>query len=431
MAGWTSAAEGFARQRHLPLLVVAVHRAGMPVFSTAAGANADQYHDVALDTVFRVASITKIVTAATILCLEREGLLQLDDPVAEYFPSFPSSITTIRDLLVHGSGLQREAPGETGWITGRFLLDGDLERAVVRAEHVLPRMSRWKYSNLGYNVLGFVARNVTAAPFEATAAAKVLDPLGMSTSTFAGDGDPVAGLTQGHRRRRQGGVEPDPWFFSRVPAPAGGLYSTARDLGRLAAFLTGALPGSIHDAVRTAMCRPVLAVDDNPTQAQGMGPLVIHGPRGARLGHAGGLTGYGSYLLAEPSTALSVVALTNLGDATGLFELCGGLLDEAGDLAASPVVRTRVPPPEGIGALVGRYWGDGTALVLSWDGDGMIAQWEAPDGMLSPAMPFDVEGPDLLRTKAGPFLGEMAVVERDDLGEVVRLRISGYVYERA
>jgi hypothetical protein len=124
------------------------------------------------------------------------------------------------------------------------------------------------------------------------------------------------------------------------------------------------------------------------------------------------------------------VALTNLGDPTGLAELCSGLLDEAGDLADSPVVGTRVPPPEEIRALVGRYWGDGTTLVLAWEGNGMIAQWEAPDGMLSPAMPFDVAGPDLLRSQAGPFLGEMAMVERDDVGKVVRLRISGYVYER-
>ncbi|MEA2497606.1 MAG: hypothetical protein QOH26_11, partial [Actinomycetota bacterium] len=107
---WNASAQTVQQESELPSLSVAIERPGEPVWAEAFG-TADRNGSVRAepDTLYRVASITKLFTATAIMLLVERGH-DLDRPVAEILPDLPSGRVTTRHLLCHGSGLQRETP---------------------------------------------------------------------------------------------------------------------------------------------------------------------------------------------------------------------------------------------------------------------------------------------------------------------------------
>jgi CubicO group peptidase (beta-lactamase class C family) len=97
----------------LPSLVAAVFRGGEVVWSDAVGlADAEEQIEATPDTQYAVASITKTFTAASVFQLRDEGKLELDEPLSRYLPEAAHGSPTLRRMLAHASGLQREPPGE-------------------------------------------------------------------------------------------------------------------------------------------------------------------------------------------------------------------------------------------------------------------------------------------------------------------------------
>ena len=157
------------------------------------------------DTLYRIASITKLFTATSILQLRDAGALQLDDPVTRHLPWFavPSRHAdappiTIRHLITHTSGLPREAAFPY-WTEGEFPTPERLREGLARQEAVLPTETRWKYSNLALALAGEVVAAASGEPYADYVAGHVLQPLGM-TSTLVGSPDPAdARLARGSR----------------------------------------------------------------------------------------------------------------------------------------------------------------------------------------------------------------------------------------
>jgi CubicO group peptidase (beta-lactamase class C family) len=289
------------------------------------------------DTVFRIASMTKSFTAATILLLRDEGRLRLDDPVGMHVAALrdwrpltaDAAPATIRDLLTMSAGLATDDPwGDRQQdlpidAFERLLAEGP---SLVRAPGVA-----FEYSNLGYGILGRVVTAVAGVEYGDAVRARLLGPLGMTASGFAEDVVPAARLAHGYVRRDDRLVREGRDRYGAL-ASMGGLFSSVRDLstwvtGWLDAFPArddpeGSQPlrrSSRREAQQIQRAIPPEVrpqASDAPPSVRGggygFGLEVGHDPDlGTFVGHAGGYPGFGSHMAWHPASGLGVVALGN------------------------------------------------------------------------------------------------------------------------
>ncbi len=209
------------------------------------------------DALFRIASMTKPITAIGIMILQEEGKLSVDDPVEKHLPEFrgqrivasrdgdsvtlkkPLRIITIRDLLTHTSGL----PG--GFPPGLADLYATRQRTLAEAVLVSSQQpldfepgSKWAYCNAGIDTLGRIIEVTSGQSFEEFLAARVFRPLGMNdTACFPTEQQTsrIAGLYDSKNGELVAANRPivGPATGAKHPIPAGGLYSTAADLAKL------------------------------------------------------------------------------------------------------------------------------------------------------------------------------------------------------
>ena len=191
------------RAGRLPSVSAAVFRGEELAWSEAIGlADVEQGVEASPDTQYAVASITKTFTAASILQLRDEGKLDLEDPLSKHLPEAAHGTLTLRRMLAHASGLQREPPGEI-WETLSFPDEEELLAGLEDAEQVLPPMAAWHYSNLAYALLGLVVARISGTPFREYVQVRLLGPVGLERTTWGpGDGRGAAVLRRALLRRR-------------------------------------------------------------------------------------------------------------------------------------------------------------------------------------------------------------------------------------
>jgi len=146
------------------------------------------------DTLFRCGSITKTFTATAIMQLRDDGKLGIDDSIVSHIPEFgavkarfsrPENVT-IRGLLTHTSGLMGEGPNN-GWEKLEFPPIEDMVAALVQTEIVIEPESQYKYSNLGFALLGEVISRVSGQQYADYIQRNLLEPLGMNASGVESD----------------------------------------------------------------------------------------------------------------------------------------------------------------------------------------------------------------------------------------------------
>ena len=203
------------------------------------------------DTVFRIASMTKSFTAATILLLRDEGRLRLDDPVAAYVPELAgwappttdADPVTIRQLLTMSAGLATDDPW--GDRQQGLPLDRFAELLAAGPTFVWPPGTAFDYSNLGYGILGRVITNVAGAEYREVVRDRLLVPLGMAATAYLEEEVPEARLAHGYVRRGEELVREgrDPYG---ALASMGGVFSSVRDLARWVGWVPGRVPGPLR-----------------------------------------------------------------------------------------------------------------------------------------------------------------------------------------
>lgn len=209
------------------------------------------------DSLFRIASMTKPITALGIMALVDDGKLPVDDPVEKYLPEFkgqmlvasrspeqvvlkkPVRPITLKDLLTHTSGLPSGFP--------QGLADLYVRRQLTLAEGVLVSSqqpldfepgSKWSYCNAGIDTLGRVIEVISGQSYESFLTERFFEPLGMSdTHVFPPEAKRsrivvVYQEKDGHLIPAQNHILSMP-EGAKHPIPAGGLYSTATDLAKL------------------------------------------------------------------------------------------------------------------------------------------------------------------------------------------------------
>src|SRR5437763_5471836 len=181
------------REKRLPSVAAAVLRGGELAWETALGvADVEAELEATPDTQYRVGSITKTFTAAAVMQLRDEGKLDLEDTLDRHVED-AAHRPTIRRLLSHASGIQRETQDDS-WLTLHFAPADELLETLAKAEMVLPSGARFHYSNLAFALLGIVVERVSGTPYMDYVRERLFEPVGLTRMSF----EPEAPAAKGY-----------------------------------------------------------------------------------------------------------------------------------------------------------------------------------------------------------------------------------------
>jgi CubicO group peptidase (beta-lactamase class C family) len=374
-------------EKGIPGVAWGVIRDGELVRSGGAGtmrAAADLRPDAG--SVFRIASMTKSFTAATLLLLRDEGRLHLDDPVALHVPELEwwqpatadSGPVTVRQLLTMSAGLATDDP----WGDRQQSLPlEDFSRLLAAGPtFAWAPGTMFDYSNLGYGILGRVITSVAGAEYRDVVRDRILRPLGMATTAYDADDVPGDRLAHGYVRQGDTLVREGTDGYGAL-ASMGGIHSTVEDLARWVAGFLDAFPARSDAAGSHPLRRssrremqqahrffglevPAVAPDAEPEPwagAYGFGLFIRSEPTlGTIVSHSGGYPGFGSNMAWHPASGIGVIGLGNLRYAP-MSGIAGDVLRS---LVQADGVRARRATPT---PVVERYREVAEGLLASWD----------------------------------------------------------------
>jgi CubicO group peptidase (beta-lactamase class C family) len=349
----------------LPSVAAAVVRKGEIVWSNAVGfASYDGDVEATPRTQYRIGSITKTFTATAVMQLRDAGELDLDDRIEQHVPGLENGSPTIRRMLAHLSGLQREV-GEM-FVDGTTPAEDDL-----RVAFALEPAQAHHYSNLAFGLLGRVVAAKSGMPYTQYVDERIIRPLGLSRTTWHAE-EPKA---QGYLVDEYAGtVWQEPETDLGGVAAMGQLWSTVEDLARWATFLARGDERVLDAKTVESMWFPQVAYyPDDWVLFWGLGIALynVHG----RIwgGHGGAMAGHLAGVYVHRKTEVGAAALTNSGTRGSMDLFAIDLANEA--LTIWPeepdVWRPEPEPGADVRALLGRWWSEGNEFVFRWE-DGKL-----------------------------------------------------------
>jgi uncharacterized protein YbbC (DUF1343 family)/CubicO group peptidase (beta-lactamase class C family) len=366
---------------HLPGALILVGHRGKIVYRRAFGLRAlkPRVQPMTPDTIFDIASLTKVVATTTAIMQLADGQrLRLDEPAAKFWPEFArqgKGRITIRQLLTHTSGMRPEVHARMRWSGYQGAL------AAIADDHpVNPPGTKFKYSDVNFIVLGEVVRRVSGRPLEVYCQQEIFGPLGLRDTSFkppSGQQARIAPCDAQNDRWRWGEVQ-DPTAH-RMGGVAGhaGVFSTADDLAIFAQML---LDGGVSRGKRilspeavTAMTKPQRLPGGATRRGLGWDIQSPYSkehnaafPQGS-FGH----TGYtGTSIWMDPRSKTSLIILTNRLHPDGR----GQVKSLRAGTAAAVAAALALGPPAGTVA------------------------WSAFERDISPGASAQSDGPDRVRT---------------------------------
>jgi CubicO group peptidase (beta-lactamase class C family) len=293
---------------HVPGASVLVLKDGEPLLRRSYGlADLDSGSVATPTTNYRLASVTKQFTAASILLLAQDGKLSLDDPVKRWLPSLPAAADTVtlRQLLSHTSGLVDYEEYVPQGFAGQ-LHDADVLRILEGQDrtYFLPG-SDYRYSNSGYALLALVVGRASGMDFASFLRERIFRPLRMDATVAHQDGvDTVARRAYGHSLVDGRWQRTDQSQTSAVLGD-GGIYSSIDDLARWDAAL---YDDRLFPArVRAQMFSPATTTDEPDVPHYGFGWRL----NGDSVWHSGESIGFRNVIVRWQAERLTVVVLTN------------------------------------------------------------------------------------------------------------------------
>jgi CubicO group peptidase (beta-lactamase class C family) len=298
------------------------------------------------ETVFRIASLTKIFTAAAILALVDRGRLGLEDPVTAYLDPmpWPKGVPAIRDLLGHTSGVPDylDRPDSMRWARDERTLGELISAFKDRAPDFAPG-ERNAYSNSNYILLGAVLERVTGKSLAEALRELVLEPLGLRRTHYDGESALISGRASGYEPARGADGSPDGARFRNVRYfslsslnAAGGMLSTVDDLH---ALYRGMVDGRIFRPETLAKSLEPVHLSGGQSAGAAVGGWQIERLEGRMAYMKGGsLPGTCAWILFVPQEDLCVVLLSNRSAGQ---PRCGALAIEIARLALGPASSPR------------------------------------------------------------------------------------------
>ena len=415
------------QEKRLPSISAAVLRDGELIWTAAVGvADVEAGVEATPDTQYRIGSITKTFTAAAIMQLRDAGKLDLEDTLDRHVDGVAHT-PSLRRLLSHASGLQRETQDES-WLTLRFAPPDELLETLAQAELVLPPGARFHYSNLAFALLGIVVERVSGVPYVDYIRERLFEPVGLTRVSF--EAKPPAARGYVAQPYVDGvwdavDVETGAW------ASAGQLWGTAADIARWGAFLADPDESVLLKSSAEEM-RTVQAISDHERWLSGYGLGLGLYRDGERIlaGHGGSMPGFIATLGFSAKEKVVVAALTNeseadLGDLG--VSLLGTTIDEWP--VAPDAWRIGEPPPDEIVPLLGIWFMEAARIVFRWRDGKFEARFDGVSDWQPPSI-FERESDDRWRTVSGLEHGEALRIVRGADGSVESLVWAGYPVTR-
>jgi CubicO group peptidase (beta-lactamase class C family) len=406
---------------------VGVVRDGELVWSQHVGAaRLDPARPADDDTQFMIGSVTKTFTALLVMQLRDAGRLGLDDPVGTWLPDTKHADVTVRQLLAHSSGLQREPVGHV-WETLEAPDSAAFLEGLEQAERVLPPHFVFHYSNLAYGLLGQLVERLHGGSWEACVMERVLGPLGMTRTGLRPADDRAIGY---QIDPFAGTATQEPVLELKATAPLGGLWSTVADMARYAAFIADPDPDVLLAASLEEMCRPLVMVDpDGWTLAYGMGFGMARRGQRVYVGHGGAMPGFLTGLRVRRADRVGVIAFANTTAGAKPVDLAADVLDAV--LDEEPTLPQAWVPEErhpDLVELLGSWWSEGEELVLEVRGGELWMR--VPSGTVTDETRLRRESQTTFRAVEGRERGEVLELVRAEDGSLEKLYFATYAVTR-
>jgi serine beta-lactamase-like protein LACTB, mitochondrial len=314
-----SAITRFMVAQHVPGLAASAVSNGEIVWAKGFGqADLENLVAVTPQTLFRLASVSKPLTAIGAMQLWEAGKLDLDAPIGRYCPSFPAKpwpITT-RELLGHLGGIRHY----------RSASDNDLEIANTRHfsdpidgglsffaadSLVAPPGTRFNYTTHGYTVVGCVIQGASGEPYVDYMRQHVFTPAGMLHTALDDRYAIIPHRTRFYHRDSTGHVVNAGLLDNSYKVPGGGWLSSANDLAKFEIAV-------LHDVLVRRPTRAVAWTEQHTTAgaptSYGLGWGIDTSATPRRVAHGGGQQGTSTYILLAPDADAGIVVLANLDD---------------------------------------------------------------------------------------------------------------------
>jgi CubicO group peptidase (beta-lactamase class C family) len=342
----TAVLRQFVADRKIAGAVAAVARHGKLVYLEPVGLQSRETREPMTErSLFRIYSMTKAVTSVAVLMLADEGKLRLGDPASKYLPEFkqvmvqeggtgaprrPAREITIQDLLLHTSGLSHRTSDlyRKLQVRSRSIALPQFVVNITKAPLLEDPGTRFRYSE-ATTVLGRVVEVISKQSFDTFVVSRILQPLGMSDTSFWVEGDAVKRVATVYQRPQDGVMAPieiEEVPFTQKPAlmeGAVGLVSTAEDFVRFSQMLLnkGELNGVRLLKADTAASMTVNALPDAVLKDRGgnigwglgnVDVVVAPGSRGylTAIGEYGWDGSAGTFFAVDPSKELVVILMT-------------------------------------------------------------------------------------------------------------------------
>lgn len=335
----------YVADRKIAGAVAAVSRRGKLVYLEPVGLQNMETRTLMTDrSLFRVYSMTKAVTGVAVMMLVDEGKLALNDPASKYLPEFknvmvqegagaprrPSREITIRDLLLHTSGLSHRTSElyRNLKVRSRAIALPQFIANITKAPLMEDPGTRFRYSE-ATTVLGRVVEVISKQSFDQFVTSRILQPLGMNDTAFWADGDAKSRLTVVYQRNQDGPIGPiemEEVPFTEKPAlmeGAVGLVSTAEDFIKFSQMLLnkGELAGVRLLKADTVASMTINALPEAVLAGKGgnvgwglanVDVVVGEGSRGylSAIGEYGWDGSAGTFFAVDPSKELVVTLMT-------------------------------------------------------------------------------------------------------------------------
>ncbi|WP_407572810.1 serine hydrolase domain-containing protein [Deinococcus altitudinis] len=380
---------------------------------------------------FRIASHSKTFTATGVFQLVEAGKLRLDDLTGRWLPELagsPAAELTIRELLGHQSGINRDGADSDYWQQFHDFPDRDALIALCRAEAVYVPNQFFKYSNMGYSLLGLLIEAASGQTYKDYVATYITGPLGLTNLGPELPHEREAELAAGHSGRSAGNDARRvlPSTDTRAMAAATGFYGTAEDV--TAYFAAHALGRAelLTDASRRLMQRRESEITRPVKRWYGLGLFVEEIGGRTIVGHSGGFPGHITQSWLDPQTGLAVSVLTNcLGGpatewATNLIRLI--------DLAVNaPEKKVADAPGHDLDAFTGRFATDWGVFDVVNLGGRLVSLTPQGDPTLSITELTVVDANTLMPAPEAGFgaVGEPVRFQRRGSGDIEWVRLGG------
>jgi CubicO group peptidase (beta-lactamase class C family) len=413
---------------HSPAVSAGIVRDGALVWSAHVGsARLDPITAPSDDTQYMIGSITKTFTAVLIMVLRDAGRLSLDDRLERYLPQTKHGAVTIRSMLAHASGLQREPVGRI-WENLDAPDRERLLRELEDAEQVLPVHFAFHYSNLAFGLLGQIVEQLEGRPWGDVVTRRILGPLGMKNTGLTPDDEDRA---LGYQVHPHSGVTTlEPQFDLKATAPVGGLWSTVADLGRYAAFVADPIQEILSPDTVDEMCRPQIMTDvDGWGRAWGLGYELQRTGERVLAGHGGAMPGFLAALRVRRKDRVGAVVFANSTAGAETTVLAGQLVNAV--LDAEPSLAPVWTPSQrqtDFDGMLGSWWTEGQEIVFEVRDNVLWSR--IPGGLPIADTRFAIVDSGRFRAVAGRERGELLEITRGPGGDIERMHFATYALTR-